>query len=108
MSLPHDQLPLPEYDHVPLGHLPARISFLDASQVQQLIEYETEHANRLPVQVVLKRRWEALQNGAEPSGQPPAGFAEIPKTSGTSSVSPHTTNAPAINPTSHGDPTNPS
>lgn len=108
MSLPHNQLPLPEYDHIAVGHLPARIAPLTADQLQQLIDYETEHANRLPVQTVLEHRRQALQNGAEPSGQVPTDFAENMGGVSAPGISPQTTTAPAINPTSHGDPTNPS
>jgi hypothetical protein len=101
MSLSHDELPLPDYDHVPLGHLPARIAPLTTEQVQQLIDYETEHGNRLPVQVVLENRLEALRNGAEPSGSVQTDFAEVPPAPGASGVSPQT----AIRRTrpSHGD-----
>ena len=77
-------------------------------QVQQLIDYETEHGNRLPVQVVLEQRLDALKNGATPSGQIDTEHPEIPAASTSPGVSPATTTAPAINPTSHGDPTNPS
>lgn len=108
MSQEHDALPLPDYDHVPLGHLPARIAPLDAEQVQQLIDYETGHGNRLPVHAVLTHRLQALQNGTTPSGLVQTTFAEVPSASGAPGVSPATTTAPAINPTSHGDPTNPS
>jgi hypothetical protein len=106
-SLAHADLPLPEYDHVPIGHLPARISSLDATQVQQLIAYEREHGDRLPVLTVLEHRLDALQNGAEPSGSAPTDFPEVGQTSSSSAVTPGTTNAPKINPPSHGDPTNP-
>ncbi|PPF61749.1 hypothetical protein C5E11_14400 [Clavibacter michiganensis] len=108
MSTEHKNLPLPDYDHLPVGHLPARIAPLGIDQVQQLIDYETEHGNRLPVEVVLEQRLDALKNGATPSGQIDTEHPEIPAASTSPGVSPATTTAPAINPTSHGYPTNPS
>ncbi|SMQ71968.1 hypothetical protein [Agreia sp. VKM Ac-1783] len=108
MTTEHADLPLPDYDHLPLGHIAARIAPLDVDQVQRLIDYETEHGDRLPVQLVLGQRLEALQNGATPSGRVHTDHPEVPAASTSSTVSPATTTAPAINPTSHGDPTNPS
>ena len=32
-----DELPLPDYDHIPNGTLPTRITGLDESQVEQLL-----------------------------------------------------------------------
>jgi hypothetical protein len=106
-SLPHNELPLPEYDHVPIGHLPARISALDSAEVQQLLDYERAHGNRLPVVLVLEHRLDALNNGTEPSGTVPTDFPEVSSPAGGSAVGPDTTTAPKINPPSHGDPTNP-
>jgi hypothetical protein len=103
----HADLPLPDYDHLLLGHLPARIAPLDAGQVQQLLEYETDHGNRLPVVAVLENRLEALRNGAEPSGTVATEFPEVAGAAATSTITPDTTDAPKINPPSHGDPTNP-
>jgi hypothetical protein len=105
--LDHSDLPLPEFDHLPLGHLPARIAPLGSEQVQQLLGYEREHANRLPVVVVLEHRLEALRDGAQPSGSVATDFPEVPQAGSSSAVNPGTTNAPKINPPSHGDPTNP-
>ncbi|MCU1544878.1 MAG: hypothetical protein JWM50_2743 [Microbacteriaceae bacterium] len=103
----HSDLPLPEYDHIPIGHLPARIAPLEAEQVQVLVDYEHEHGNRLPVLVVLEHRLEALRGGAEPSGSVASDLPEVGQASSSSAVSPGTTNAPKINPPSQGDPTNP-
>ena len=38
-----DELPLPDYDHIPNGTLPTRITGLDESQVEQLLAYERAH-----------------------------------------------------------------
>ena len=45
----HDDLPLPDYDHLPVGVLGSKISGLDERGVQQLLDYERAHADRLPV-----------------------------------------------------------
>jgi hypothetical protein len=105
-STAHADLPLPDFDHLLLGHLPARIAPLDADQVQQLLDYERVHADRLPVVAVLEHRIQALHDGAEPSGTVATDFPEVAGAAGAPTVSPQTTNAPKINPPSHGDPTN--
>jgi hypothetical protein len=107
--LPHDQLPLPDYDHLTVGALPARISPLGEGEVQQLLDYERAHGNRLPVTLVLEQRLEALANGAATSSADPAATPS-PETNvapaGGSPVDP-STSGPPMNPPSHGDPTNP-
>jgi hypothetical protein len=104
----HDQLPLPDYDHLPLAGLIQRVRTLDADGLQALRAYEAAHANRLPVTQALDERLAELAGGAEPSGGSPLG--EAPE-AGTAPASPRqtnqTTDAPTINPPSHGDPTNP-
>ena len=102
----HDNLPLPDYDHIPLGTLPSRITSLDEAGLSELLAYEKAHGNRLPVVQVLEQRAEALRNGAEPSGSLPEDLPEVSSASGGSKVSPATT-GPKINPPSQGDPTNP-
>jgi hypothetical protein len=105
-SSERDALPIPDYDHIPVGTLPSRIHGLDESGVGALLEYERAHGNRLPVVQVLERRIEALRGGAEPSGSVSPDMPEVTQTSGGSPVSPATT-GPKINPPSHGTPTNP-
>ena len=106
MSLKHDELPLPDYDHLPVGNLASHLHPLDATAVEQLLDYEREHGNRLPVTQVLEHRLEALSNGAEPSGTLPSSMPERTQSQHGSRVSEATT-GPKINPPSHGDPTNP-
>jgi hypothetical protein len=103
-----DSLPLPDYDHLPLGSLGQRIRTLDAAGLSVLLDYEREHGNRLPVTELMRARLEELESGAEPSGGSPTGFAPekvdgppVPRQTD------QTTDAPTINPPSHGDPTNP-
>ncbi|MER2133829.1 MAG: hypothetical protein ABS910_04030 [Arthrobacter sp.] len=102
----HANLPLPDYDHIPLGTLPTRITALDQDGISALLSYEREHGNRLPVVQVLEARLDALRNGAEPSGSLPEDMPEMTQNAGGSKVSPATT-GPKINPPSQGDPTNP-
>ncbi len=101
-----NDLPLPDFDHLPLGALPSRIHPLDASGVTQLLAYERAHGNRLPVVLVLERRLQALDSGAEPSGSLPSDMPELSENRTGSPVSPQTA-GPPINPPSQGDPTNP-
>lgn len=103
-----DQLLLPDYDHLPLGSLAARVRSLDAEQLAQVVAYEREHASRTPVLQILEVRLDELRGGAEPSdGSPLAPVPEAaPPPAGTSSASPATA-GPVVNPPSHGDPTNP-
>ena len=101
-------LPLPDYDHLPLPQLTSRVRTLDADGVAALVAYEREHGQRLPVLQVLEERLGELRQGAKPSGgaadapvpgRPPAPDAGSP-------VSP-ATSGPKMNPPSQGDPTNP-
>jgi hypothetical protein len=104
----HDQLPLPDYDHLPVGSVESRIRTLDAAGVEDLLNYERAHGNRLPVVQVLERRLDELRAGAAPTEGSP--LAETPETEQApptgSAVSPET-QGPPINPPSQGDPTNP-
>jgi hypothetical protein len=103
-----DDLPLPDYDHLPLGSLMTRIRSLNAGDLQSLIQYERSHANRVQVVTVMDNRLRSLREGAQPSGgDPSAPTPEAPPSpDGRSKVSAATT-GPPINPPSQGDPTNP-
>ncbi|MGY1712408.1 hypothetical protein ACI8AC_23145 [Geodermatophilus sp. SYSU D00758] len=104
----HDQLPLPDYDHLPVDGLISRIRTLDAEGLQALLDYEREHADRLQVVTAMENRLQSLREGAQPSGgDPAAAAADDPQHArGGSKVSTATT-GPAVNPPSQGDPTNP-
>jgi hypothetical protein len=67
-SAQHAELPLPDFDDMAVGDLASRNTALDERGVIQLLSYEHEHGNRLPVTQVLEHRLEALRNGAEPGG----------------------------------------
>ncbi|MCZ2807515.1 hypothetical protein O2W18_20600 [Modestobacter sp. VKM Ac-2983] len=103
-----DSLPLPDYDHLPVGSLTSRIRTLDADGLQTVLAYEKSHANRVQVVSAMTHRLDELQSGAQPSGGDPAGSQpeHAPAPSGGSPVSEATT-GPKINPPSQGDPTNP-
>jgi hypothetical protein len=103
-----ENLPIPDYDHVPLGSLRTRIRTLDESALEELMAYESGHGDRVPVTNVLRQRLDALRGGAEPTdGSVADAMPETASgTAGASKVGPQT-QGPIINPPSHGDPTNP-
>jgi hypothetical protein len=103
-----DELPIPDYDHLPIGSLQHRIRALDQDQLSRLGDYERQHANRAPVLASIQARLTALQDGARLSPgtgterQPEA----APEPAGGSAVSPETS-GPPMNPPSQGVPSNP-
>jgi hypothetical protein len=104
----HADLPLPDYDHLPLASLVQRVRTLDAAGVWQLLAFERAHGDRLPVTQVLEQRLGELDGGAEPSGGSPLGRApeKVGQPAAPRDTS-MTTDAPPNNPPSQGDPTNP-
>jgi hypothetical protein len=106
--MPERDLPLPDYDHLPVGSLTSRIRTLDADALNTLLSYERSHANRMQVVTVMESRLAGLREGAQPSGGDPAAPAPeaAPAPAGGSKVS-EATSGPPINPPSQGDPTNP-
>jgi hypothetical protein len=101
-------LPVPDYDHLTVGDLAHRIRSLEADDLETLLAYEREHADRLPIVQELSVRLEQVRSGARMSdgdASAPSAQAAPPADSG-SPVQP-ATSGPAINPPSHGVPTNP-
>ncbi|MDN0199118.1 hypothetical protein [Streptomyces sp. S.PNR 29] len=97
-------LPLPDYDHLPIGSLESRIRSLGVEEVEELLAYERSHADRLPVTELLSSRLEQLQAGAQPtSGDPGALRPEQAEGHGGSPVSPATSPQP-FSPPPHGTP----
>jgi hypothetical protein len=100
--LPHDELPLPDYDHLTLGSLRGRMRSLDLPQLVSIRAYEKAHADRLPIVTMLDNRIAKLANNptAPLSGSSPS--ADVPARSGTvkgrSKVSPATADPTADNP----------
>ncbi|SDY62953.1 hypothetical protein SAMN05661080_04096 [Modestobacter sp. DSM 44400] len=105
----HDDLPLPDYDHLPVGSLTSRIRTLSAAQLATVLRYEREHADRVQVVAALTYRLEQLNSGdAEPSGgAPDAAQSEAAPAPAGGSAASTATSGPPVNPPSHGDPTNP-
>ena len=64
----HDELPLPDYDHMTLGSLRGRLRSLTLEQLVAVREYEKAHADRLPVVTLVDNRIAKLSlEGGEPS-----------------------------------------
>lgn len=104
----HD-LPLPDYDSLPLGSIESRMRTLDAEGVERVLAYERDHADRVQVVMLLEHRLEALRSGgAKPSGGDPSAATPevVGGAPGASTASP-ATEGPTRNPPSHGVPTNP-
>jgi hypothetical protein len=104
-----DELPIADYDALPIGGIESRVRSLEPAGVEQVLTYEREHGNRPQVVLMLEHRLEALRAGeAEVSeGDPAVQAPEIaPGTPGGSQVSP-VTEGPPQNPPSQGVPTNP-
>ena len=66
------ELPLPDYDQLPLNEIRHRIRMLDEAQLRTLFEHETEHGNRIPVLELMHARLKELTHGADPSPGDPA------------------------------------
>lgn len=99
--LPHDELPLPDYDHLTLGSLRGRMRSLDLPQLVAVREYEKAHADRLPIVTMLDNRIAKLASdptaplsggGGDPASttSAPATPAAGPPTVNASKVSPAT------------------
>lgn len=103
-----DDLPIPDYDHLPLLSLGHRIRSLSEQQLAALLAYEQAHGQRLPVVQIIETRRREVADGAPLSGGDPAGLAPelVTEAAGSTGVSPQT-QGPPQNPPSHGDPTNP-
>lgn len=96
----HDELPLPDYDHLTLGSLRGRMRSLDLPQLIQIRDYEKAHANRLPIVTMLDNRIAKL--ATDPT-TPLSGGGRTPEekagTPGGSTVSPQTADPAASTPT---------
>ncbi|MFR0354676.1 hypothetical protein [Streptomyces sediminimaris] len=97
-------LPLPDYDHLPIGGLESRIRSLSSEEVEELLAYERSHADRVPAVDLLSARLEQLAPGAEPTtGDPGALRPEQHGSRAGSPVSP-ATSSPPFSPPPHGTP----
>lgn len=103
------ELPIPDFDSAQLGSLQPRLRALTRDQVEMLLAYERDHANRTAFVLHLEQRLAQLDNGAIPTGGGDPGTPAAPPVEpvqGGSSVSPET-GGPPMNPPTGGDPTNP-
>ncbi|OBI76526.1 hypothetical protein [Mycobacterium sp. E740] len=96
----HD-LPIADYDQLPITELRHRIRALDEPQLRAVFEHETEHGNRIPVLEVLNARLRELTHGAEPSPGDPSKTPEVSGASGGSPVQ-ESTAAQGTTPLRHG------
>jgi hypothetical protein len=95
------ELPLPDYDQLPLTELRHRIRGLDEGQLRGLFAHEEGHGNRIPVLELLHARLRELTHGAEPSSGDPANAPGATQTSHGSPVSESTAAEPGT-PLRHG------
>jgi hypothetical protein len=103
-----DELLLPDYDHLPLPAVIQRIRSLPADAIQDILDYEESHADRLPLTEALRTRLAELADGATPStGSQTGPVPEAGAVPDNPRSIDQTTDGPSINPPSHGDPTNP-
>jgi hypothetical protein len=96
-----EELPLPDYDQLPLNELRHRIRTLDEARLRTLFEHEEAHGNRIPVLELLHARLRELTHGAEPSSGDPANAPGATKTPHGSAVKESTAAEPST-PTWHG------
>jgi hypothetical protein len=75
----HDELPLANYDQLPVGTVEHRIRSLDAEELETLLAYEHEHADRAPVIRVLDERLAQVRSGSEPSPGGGPAMADRPR-----------------------------
>lgn len=88
----HEDLPLPDYDHLTLGSLRGRMRSLDLPQLVAVRAYEKAHADRLPIVTMLDNRIAKLASDPTAALSPGGGAdpaVPLPADSG-SKVSPVT------------------
>ncbi|MCW2587170.1 MAG: hypothetical protein JWN55_2686 [Frankiales bacterium] len=83
----HDELPLPDYDHMTLGSLRGRLRSLSLEQLVQVRDYEKAHANRLPVITLLDNRIAKLASDASATPSPGGAAPVLPAPSADGKVS---------------------
>ncbi len=59
----HDELPIPDYDHLPIGSLFHRVRSLEQEPLLKLLRYE-RHSNRVAVTQAVEALLTQLQDGA--------------------------------------------
>lgn len=99
--MPHDELPLPDYDQLSLADLRHRVRSLDEAQLRAVIDHERAHGNRTPVLELLGTRLDELTGGAEPAPGDPREAPGVTGATGASPVNPSTAKEPT-SPLRHG------
>ena len=96
------QLPLPDYDELPIGSLRHEMRALREDELRTLLEHERAHAARTQAIQLLTSRIEELEQGAELSPGDPRTQSERPTdTRHGSPVSPDSAASPS-GPLRHG------
>ncbi|MFC4852738.1 hypothetical protein [Actinophytocola glycyrrhizae] len=95
------ELPVPDYDHLPLTELRHRVRSLAEPELRVLVDHEREHGDRVPVLEVLRARLAELRGGAEPSPGDPRAIPEASRPAGRSPVDQSTAAEPTA-PLRHG------
>jgi hypothetical protein len=96
-----EELPLQDYDQLPLNELRHRIRSLEEEQLRGLFDHEEAHGNRIPVLELLHARLKELHHGAEPSPGDPSSAPGATKTPHGSPVKESTAAEPGT-PLRHG------
>jgi hypothetical protein len=105
--LGHDDLPLPDFDHMTVGQLRGRLRSLDLVSLVQLRDYEEAHANRLQIVAMLNNRIAKVQAAGDDTGSPQTSAAGAATETATGSRVTPATAGPPVDPPSHGGLTNP-
>ena len=105
--LDHDELPLPDFDHMTVGQLRGRLRTLDLVSLVQLRDYEEAHANRLQIVAMLNNRIAKVQATGTDTGSPQTTSAGASDTTAPGSGVTPATAGPPVDPPAHGGLTNP-
>lgn len=97
----HHELPVPDYDQLPLAELRHRVRSLAEPDLRALVDHEREHGARVPVLEMLQARLDELRAGAQPSPGDPAATPGVAGRSGGSPVDESTAAEPTT-PLRHG------
>ncbi|MGH8882168.1 MAG: hypothetical protein ACRD0P_33275 [Stackebrandtia sp.] len=81
-----DELPLPDYDELPLGSVQTQIRALNQDALERLLGHERDHGDREPYLRILESRLRQLKAGEEPSGGDPAASSSRPSDTAKGSV----------------------
>lgn len=105
----HSDLPLRDYDHLPVSAVAQRIRSLTGDELGQLLDYERAHAGRPAVVQTMQARLAELRDGAEPTAGRQQGGPDRPESAATQrpADSAPTAEGPPAFPPPHGTPDQP-